>query len=185
MEDSQQQLSKSRSDYAKIEKALSTATNTIERFKEKEERLTSNIENLKILFEKDTGNNHETIDDLKSQFESLLKVSGSNNKILNGDDENPNVKIKTNNTFDVANSVIGVLYDILKKEKDKLKMLADSQEQDLFEFMHNEECSDAAPKQVQKIQDGSSTTFELSNGTKNDAPFNKIVNERNDEWEMV
>ncbi|CAG8812531.1 26783_t:CDS:2 [Racocetra persica] len=155
--------------------------------RKKEERLTSNIENLKILFEKDTNteNNHETTDDLKSQFKSLLKVSGSNDKILNGDDENPNVRIKTNNALDVANRVIGVLYDILKKEKDKLKMLADSQEQDLFEFMHSEECSDATPKQVQKIQDSSSTTFEPSNATKNVIPFNKIENDRNDEWEIV
>ncbi|CAG8712104.1 25116_t:CDS:2 [Cetraspora pellucida] len=218
LEDLQQQISKSRSDYAKIEKALttatdiieqlkekeikltsalSTATDVIEQFKEKEERLTSN---LKILFEKDTGKDHKTIDDLKSQLKSLLTVSGSNSvsymendKILNGDDndskislelsnENPNVGIKTINTLDVANCVINILCDILKKDEvHKLKMLADSQEQDLFEIMHSEECSDATPKKVQKIQDGSSTTFELSNAAKN----NKIENDRSDEWEII
>ncbi|CAG8450933.1 4551_t:CDS:2, partial [Cetraspora pellucida] len=89
LEDLQQQLTKARSDYTKIEKALSTATDVIEQLKDKEERLTSNLENLKTRHEKDMANNRrhiaalnrekadllKIVDDLKSQLDSFVNAS--------------------------------------------------------------------------------------------------------------
>ncbi|RIB21413.1 hypothetical protein C2G38_1962461 [Gigaspora rosea] len=178
LEDLQQQLNKARSNYSKVEKAFSTSTDVIEQIKNNEEKLSSNLENLKSLYNEDMENNRKIIDDLKSQLNSYLNTSTSN------DDDNDSKKnlLAENETIkalDVANRMISSLRASLKKEKDenhKLKMLlVDSQE---FEVMHNTECFDSIPKHVKTIQDGSSRTSELSDidGNKN----NDIV-----EWEMI
>ncbi|CAG8486179.1 22936_t:CDS:2 [Gigaspora margarita] len=169
LEDLQQQLNKARSNYSKVEKALSTSTDVIEQIKNNEEKLSSNLENLKSLYEDDMENNRKIIDELKSQLNSFLNTSTSNG---DNNDSNKNLfdENETIKALDVANRMISSLRASLKKEKDenhKLKMLlVDSQE---FEVMHNTECFDAIPKHVKTIQDGSSRTSELSDidGNKN------------------
>ncbi|RIB13610.1 hypothetical protein C2G38_2197346 [Gigaspora rosea] len=85
----QQQLVRVRVDFSKIEKALSTATDVIEQLKDKEEKLTINVENLKARHEQDMANNRrhvaalnrektdlsKTIEDLQSQLEYLVNAS--------------------------------------------------------------------------------------------------------------
>ncbi|CAG8618904.1 15925_t:CDS:2 [Dentiscutata erythropus] len=191
LEDSQQQLNKARNDYSNIEKALATATDVIEQLKDKEEILTSDLENLKSLYGKDTENN---IEDLKSQLDSFLNDSTSNDVFHDENIQlikisNKNLNVETMKALDVANRMISSLRTSLKKERDenhKLKMLlVDSQE---FEVMHNVECFDTAPKQVKTIQGGSSKTSELSDISKSDMLHNDIEGNKNNdivEWEMI
>ncbi|CAG8731807.1 11827_t:CDS:2, partial [Dentiscutata heterogama] len=89
IEELQQQLIRTRVDYSKVEKALSTATDVIEQLKDKEEKLTTNIENLKARHEQDMANNRrhiaalnrektdlsKTNEDLQSQLEYLVNAS--------------------------------------------------------------------------------------------------------------
>ncbi|CAG8459865.1 5490_t:CDS:2 [Racocetra persica] len=89
IEELQQQLVRARIDYTKIEKALSTATDVIEQLKDKEEKLTINVENLRARHEQDMANNRrhiaalnrektdlsKTIEDLESQLECLVNAS--------------------------------------------------------------------------------------------------------------
>ncbi|CAG8621192.1 15966_t:CDS:2, partial [Racocetra fulgida] len=89
LEDLQQQLTKARSDYTKIEKALSTATDVIEQLKDKEEKLTASLEDLKTRHDKDMANNRrhiaalnrekadllKIVDDLKTQLDSFVNAS--------------------------------------------------------------------------------------------------------------
>ncbi|CAG8720442.1 9948_t:CDS:2, partial [Dentiscutata erythropus] len=89
IEELQQQLVRTRVDYSKVERALSTATDVIEQLKDKEEKLTVNIENLKARHEQDMANKRrhiaavngekadlsKTIEDLQSQLEYLVNAS--------------------------------------------------------------------------------------------------------------
>ncbi|CAG8448840.1 12196_t:CDS:2, partial [Cetraspora pellucida] len=89
IEELQQQLVRARVDCTKIEKALSTATDIIEQLKDKEDKLTINVENLRARHEQDTANNRrhiaalnrektdlsKTVEDLQSQLECLVNAS--------------------------------------------------------------------------------------------------------------
>ncbi|CAG8491748.1 32759_t:CDS:2, partial [Racocetra persica] len=108
LDDLHQQLTKARSDYTKIEKALSTATDVIEQLKDKEEKLTASLEDLKTRHEKDMANNRrhiaalnrekadllKIVDDLKTQLDSFVNAS----------------KIKKN-TKDTSTGSNNILYD--------------------------------------------------------------------------
>ncbi|CAG8527607.1 9436_t:CDS:2 [Diversispora eburnea] len=86
LEEIQQQLTKARTEYTKIEKALAIATNVIEQLKDKEEKLITSLQTLRKRHEQDMANNRrhvaalnreksdlsKTIDDLKSQLTTIV-----------------------------------------------------------------------------------------------------------------
>ncbi|RHZ90036.1 hypothetical protein Glove_9g155 [Diversispora epigaea] len=86
LEENQQQLTKARNEYTKIEKALAIATNVIEQLKDKEEKLITNLQALRKRHEQDMANNRrhvaalnrekndlsKTIDDLKGQLTTIV-----------------------------------------------------------------------------------------------------------------